>query len=66
MSSLTASVGRIVHYRGGRECHAALVVEVHHDDDLTLQVFPPSGQVGQVRAVEGHDPGTWHWPERVE
>jgi hypothetical protein len=62
------SVGRIVHHLAGDECHAAIVVAVHADDDLTLHVFPPAGTAGQLRAVE--DPtarrsGTWHWPAKV-
>jgi hypothetical protein len=63
------SVGRIVHYRKGDECQAAIVTEVTSEGgDVTLQVFPANGQTGQVWAGEdqdGRENSTWHWPEKI-
>lgn len=73
------SVGRIVHYRVGSECWAALVTAVDtgewtdQDTNVTtiresvcLNVMPPMREIYQRQALEGDSSGTWHWPERVE
>jgi hypothetical protein len=67
------SINRIVHYRSygsadGRyksECRAAIVTEVHGEDNVGLAVFNPTGIFfdRQVRQSEDeHTGGTWHWP----
>jgi hypothetical protein len=74
------SVGRIVHYvsygtPGGEyksQCRAALVTEVNDNLDdqnrVGLAVLNPTGLFfdQDLPYSEGHEGGTWHWPERVE
>jgi hypothetical protein len=83
------SIGRIVHYVSygtpegecGKECRAAIITDIHDDEQVALTVFNPSGQFFNWRVpheeidetVEpkiepgpsGRRGGTWHWPERV-
>jgi hypothetical protein len=73
------SIGRIVHYvsygtPGGEhhsECRAAIVTELAHDDESSdvvgLAVLTPSGSFFNRAAQDenGHEGGTWHWPERT-
>jgi hypothetical protein len=64
----------------GQECLAAIVTEVTgravKPPDMTetdlwvagLAVLGPDGlffRRGVVQMEDGHDTGTWHWPERV-
>ena len=62
------SVGRIVHYKRGGECHAAIVIDARPDGRVRLKVFFSHGnwEESLVTHEEGNDNGTWHWPERVE
>lgn len=79
------SIGRIVHYvsygtPGGeysKACRAAIITEIHDNDEVALTVFNPSGQFFNWRVPHeeidgkiepgpsGRSGGTWHWPERV-
>lgn len=75
----TPSVGRIVHYVSygtpggeyGKECRAAIVTELAQPDEgsdvVGLAVLNPTGLFFNRAAYDenGHDGGTWHWPERV-
>lgn len=74
---MTPSVGRIVHYvsRGSAdgvftpECRAAIIAEVSPDTGrVAIMVFNPQGIFWDwdMHYDEGHRPGSWHWPERVE
>jgi hypothetical protein len=63
------SVGKIVHYRQGGACVAAIVLAVDSPTVVMLHVFPAQGTDGRVWRV-GFDPsaevdGAWHWPARV-
>ncbi len=63
-----ASVGRIVHYvpDGSREHLAALITGVY-EDGVNLTVFD-NDSMFRAYAIphdDGHDCGTWHFPERV-
>jgi len=68
-------MGRVVHYRsyGSKDgryepaCRAAMVTEVHDDEEVGLVTFNPTGIFfdRRVRHDEDQDPGTWHWPETV-
>lgn len=73
------SIGRAVHYSPAEGiCWAATVTAVelgpclHHEsgeelvgDLVVLAIQPPMQDVFHRSVVEGHAPGTWHWPERV-
>ncbi len=62
-----ASVGRIVHYvpDGSGEHLAALVTGVY-EDGVNLTVFDSDSmfRAHSIPYDDGHDNGTWHWPER--
>lgn len=67
------SVGRVVHYRAygtpGGEFksvpRAAVIVDVHQDDDVTVCVLNPSGIFfNRVKYSEDPKPGCWNWPPR--
>jgi hypothetical protein len=71
------SIGRIVHYvsygsKDGRyesTCRAAIVTEVHEDEEIGLATVNPTGIFFDRRcrhAEDDHTGGTWHWPERVD
>lgn len=73
------SIGRIVHYvaygtPGGEYkpgvCRSAMITLVHaNGSDVGLCVMNPTGLFFNVINPEdqsGKNPGTWHWPERVE
>jgi len=64
------SIGRIVHYYGseGDGPHAAIVVKVHSDSCLKLQIFPQDGEsirIDSVVSIQGDSNGRWEWPPRV-
>lgn len=77
---MKASVGRVVHYRSRgsadgvfpAECRAAIVTETFPEDvpeePVSLAVLNPSGLFfdQMIQHDEQLEPGTWHWPERVE
>lgn len=79
---MTPSVGRIVHYvaRGSADgiypsvCRAALITEVGpdqntgHEGYVGVAVLNPTGLFFHDACDYGEskEPGTWHWPERVE
>ena len=68
--------------RSTPECQAAIVTQVSghaaRPPDLEetgswvvgIAIFTPTGLSFNPSVVQmedgGHDPGTWHWPERVE
>ncbi len=74
------TVGRIVHYRSGNACLAAVVAKIDEQEPAriaVLHVIVPSGakttsRERDVRANQdwAADPGTanrtWHWPERED
>lgn len=73
---MTPSVGRTVHYVAygtpngefpAGECRAAIITEVSRAG-TGLCVLNPTGQYFNrgVPYNEGKNPGSWHWPERVE
>lgn len=69
------SVGRIVHYQafgtpGGEYKsvpRAAVITEVHSDEDIGLCILNPTGQFfnQHVRYSEEPKPGCWNWPPRL-
>lgn len=68
------SVGRIVHYQAygtpGGEFpsvpRAAIIAEVHGDDECTLVVLNPQGLFfTRVKYSDPPKPGCWNWPPRV-
>jgi hypothetical protein len=75
------SVSRIVHYvapttQGGAVMphRAAIITDASANGGVegllsvvSLCVFHPTGNeyIGTVPYSSGHEPGTWHWPERV-
>lgn len=77
---MTPSVGRIVHYvaRGSADgafpiaCRAAVITELNAKGIrslLSLAVLNPTGMhfhQDTLHDEDGKEPGTWHWPERVE
>ena len=75
---MNPSIGRIVHYASrDKGCRAAIVTDVV-GEQCWLAVFDsPSvaftgatqaslGFTGVAQYSESREPGTWHWPERVE
>ncbi len=67
------SIGRVVHYtsRGSLDgvfvpvCRAAVITEVHRDDQLDICVLNPDGLFFNHLVPFGYEPGSWHWPERI-
>jgi hypothetical protein len=68
------SVGRIVHYQaygtpGGEHPsvpRAAVITDVHENDDVTVCVLNPSGIFfNRVKYSADRQPGCWSWPPRV-
>lgn len=72
------SIGRIVHYVTSTKAHvAAIITAVWSDTCVNLRVFydGSNNQEGNTQwgewvtsksLDESMQPGTWHWPERVE
>lgn len=64
------SVGRIVHFvdYDGSTCRAAIVTECQVMGIDHLAVFGTDNVFFQrsVSYSESGEPGTWHWPERVD
>ena len=69
------SIGRIVHYAAGSTmCTAAVVTGVAGTGEVHLCVLGPDGmsfqrsvrEAGPVPNTVMYEPGTWHWPERVD
>lgn len=69
------TVGRIVHYQaygtpGGEfkaQPRAAIVAEVHDDDEVTVVVLNPSGIFfNRVKHAvnDAPTPGRWNWPPK--
>ena len=65
------SIGRIVHYQAygtpGGEFpsvpRAAVITDVHQDDEVTVCVFNPSGLFfNRVKYSAEPKPGHWTWP----
>lgn len=66
------TINRMVHYmsygsKDGRyeaTCRAAVVTEVHDEDNVGLCVLNPTGIFfdRNVRLDDDQGPGTWHWP----
>lgn len=65
------TVGRIVHYQaygtpGGEfksASRAAVIAEVHSDEEVTVCVLNPSGLFfNRVKFAEAPTPGFWNWP----
>ena len=47
--------------------HLPMIICVVHEACVTGQVFlDGQDSLWIVNRVEGTEPGTWHWPERVE
>jgi hypothetical protein len=72
---MKATVGRIVHYQaygtpGGEfksQPRAAIVAEVHDDEEVTVVVLNPSGLFfNRVKHAPNDAPtaGHWNWPPR--
>ena len=58
------SVGRIVHYNSAFGLSAAIIIVVHSETEVDLQVF--DGEVHHAQNVEqGERIGQWNWPPRV-
>lgn len=70
------SIGRIVHYQSygtpkgeyASACRAAIVAAVKGPDTVDLVVCNPEGLFfnHDVPYSDGHEGGTWHWPERED
>lgn len=70
------TVGRIVHYQsygtpGGTPYaslpRAAIVAEIHSDEEVTVCVLNPSGlHFNRAKYSEQPTPGHWNWPPRTE
>lgn len=74
VGEMKPSVGRIVHYQAygtpGGEFpsvpRAAIIAEVHSDEDVSLVVLNPQGLFfNRVKFSEIPTPGRWNWPPRV-
>jgi hypothetical protein len=73
MAEQAPSVGRIVHFidKAGRHIPAVIVDPEPKQPPgkkgfIHLTVFGFNDQPAlMVKAAEGTDPGTWHWPEYV-
>lgn len=74
MGNPVPSVGRIVHYQAygtpGGEFksvpRAAVVAEVHSDEEVTVCVLNPSGLFfNRVKYSAEPKPGCWNWPPHV-
>lgn len=72
---MNPTVGRIVHYQaygtpGGEfksQPRAAIIAEVHSDDEVTVVVLNPSGIFfNRVKHApnDAPTPGHWNWPPR--
>lgn len=73
MSEQKPTVGRIVHYQsfgtpGGEfksVARAAVVTDVHADNEVTVCVLNPSGIFfNKVKYSADPTPGCWNWPPR--
>lgn len=76
---MTPSIGRIVHYQrrnlaftegveGSIVPEAALIVQVHNESLVNLQIFSGNGSTEFKTSVRLGDEGeanTWIWPPRV-
>lgn len=62
--SMIPTVGRIVYYKAlNGETYPAIVVRVHDESTLGLNVFYPSSSANAYIAhvEQGDDLGTWDW-----
>ncbi|MGG1672899.1 hypothetical protein ACIFOE_20125 [Paenibacillus sp. NRS-1783] len=60
------SIGRVVHYKDELTSNAALVIDVHDDETVDLQVFYSDGDICHSTNVkQGDESGQWNWPPRV-
>ncbi|GIQ67410.1 hypothetical protein DUZ99_02240 [Xylanibacillus composti] len=60
------SVGRIVHFHTSNGPAAAIVINVHSELEVDLQVFHADGSIKWVTDVPaGVAVGCWDWPPRV-
>lgn len=64
---MVPSIGRIVHYNGAYDSHAALIIGVSEDGkEVDLQVFYQDGRIARIpKARQGSEPGDWNWPPHV-
>jgi len=57
----------VLFHRNGEDC-AAIVTDVHPEDHVDLQVFPP-GMPGEVQTMIPYSkekmPNTWRWPPKA-
>lgn len=67
---MSPTVGRIVHYDSpyyaDKKILPALIIDVHSDTCVSIQVFNGTGATFETSVIMGNSKGQWSWPPKVE